>query len=103
MANALNPLIQFAIYACNYPIYHVHYGISSCNRSKLISSYCTVLEVISPDFSLELTGFFQGKHFIHFLVLKNFVLDKCILDLVAEQVYSKLQVINLKKGSYSKP
>ena len=25
--------------------------------------------VISPDFFLELTGFFQGKHFIHFLVL----------------------------------
>ena len=22
--------------------------------------------VISPDFSLELTGFFQGKHLIHF-------------------------------------
>ena len=36
--------------------------------------------VISPDFSLELTGFFPGKHFIHFLVLKmmdfrNFVLQ----------------------------
>ena len=26
--------------------------------------------VISPDFSLELTGFFPGKHLIHFLVLK---------------------------------
>ena len=57
--------------------------------------------VISPDFSLELTGFFPGKHLIHFLVLKmkdfrNFVLDNCILDFDAEQVYLKLQVINLK-------
>ena len=26
--------------------------------------------VISPDFSLELTGFFPGKHLLHFLVLK---------------------------------
>ena len=26
--------------------------------------------VISPDFFLELTGFFTGKHLIHFLVLK---------------------------------
>ena len=57
--------------------------------------------VISPDFSLELTGFFPGKHLIHFLVLKmkdfrNFVLDNCILDFDAEQVYLKPQVINLK-------
>ena len=56
---------------------------------------------MSPDFSLELTGFFQGKHFIHFLVLKmkdfrNFVLDNCILDFDAEQVYLKPQVTNLK-------
>ena len=59
--------------------------------------------VISPDFSLELTGFFQGKHLIHFLVLKmkdfwNFVLDNCILDFDAEQVYLKLQVTNLKNN-----
>ena len=45
-----------------------------------------LLPVISPDFSLELTGFFPSKHFIHFLVLKmkdfrNFVLDNCILTL----------------------
>ena len=58
--------------------------------------------VISPDFSLELTGFFPGKHLIHFLVLKmkdfcNFVLDNCILEFDAEQVYLKPQVINLKK------
>ena len=57
--------------------------------------------VISPDFSLELTGFFPGKHLIQFLVLKmkdfrNFVLDNCILDFDAEQVYLKPQVINLK-------
>ena len=25
---------------------------------------------MSPDFPLELTGFFQGKHLTHFLVLK---------------------------------
>ena len=41
--------------------------------------------MISPDFPLELTGYFPGKHFIHFLVLKmkdfrNFVLDNCILN-----------------------
>ena len=57
--------------------------------------------MISPDFSLELTGFFPGKHLIHFLVLKmkdsrNFVLDNCILEFDAEQVYLKLQVTNLK-------
>ena len=57
--------------------------------------------VISPDFSLELTGFFPGKHLIYFLVLKmkdfwNFVLDDCILDFDAEQVYLKSQVTNLK-------
>ena len=59
--------------------------------------------VISPDFPLELTGFFPGKHLIQFLVLKmkdfrNFVQDNCILDFDAEQVYSKLQVTNLKNS-----
>ena len=59
------------------------------------------LPVISPGFPLELTGFFQGKHFIHFLVLKmkdfrNFVLHNCILVFDAEQLYLKLQVTNLK-------
>ena len=53
------------------------------------------IQVISPDFPLELTGFFSGKRLIHFLVLKmkdfwNFVLDNCILDFDAEQVYLKL-------------
>ena len=57
--------------------------------------------VISPDFPLESTGFFPGKHLIHFLVLKmkdfrNFVQDNCILDFDAEQVYLKPQVTNLK-------
>ena len=56
--------------------------------------------MISPDFPLELTGFFPGKHLIHFLVLKmkdfrKFVLDNCILVFDAEQVYLKLQA-NLK-------
>ena len=59
--------------------------------------------VISPDFSFELTGFFPGIHSIHFLVLKtkdfrNFVLDTCILDFDAEQVYLKLQVTDLKNN-----
>ena len=60
-------------------------------------------QVISPDFPLQLTGFFPGKHLIQFLVLKmkdfqNFVLDNCILDFDAEQVYFKLQVTNLKNN-----
>ena len=59
--------------------------------------------MISPDFPLELTGVFPRKHLIHFLVLKikdfrNFVLDNCILDFDAEQVYLKLQVTNLKNN-----
>ena len=46
---------------------------------------------------------FFGKHLIHFLVLKmknfrNFVLHHCILDFDADQVYSKLQVTNLKNN-----
>ena len=57
--------------------------------------------MISPDFPLELTGFFPGKRLIHFLVLKmkdfrNFVLHNCILVFDAEQVYFKRQVTNLK-------
>ena len=57
--------------------------------------------MISPDFPLELTGFFPGKHLIHFLVLKmkdfrNFAIDNCILVFGAEQVYLKLQATNLK-------
>ena len=55
----------------------------------------------SPDFPLELTRFFPGKHLIHFLVLKmenflNFVLDNFIFVFDAEQVYLKLQATNLK-------
>ena len=45
---------------------------------------------------------FPGEALNPFLVLKmkdfwNFVLDNCILDFDAEQVYLKPQVINLKK------
>ena len=59
------------------------------------------LLVISPDFSLESTGFFPWKALNPFLVLKmkdfwNFVLDDCILVFDAEQVYLKLQATNLK-------
>ena len=58
--------------------------------------------MISADFPLVLTRLFPGKHLIQFLVLKmkdfrNFVLHNCILIFDAEQVYLKLQVINLKK------
>ena len=57
--------------------------------------------MIYPEFPLELTGFFSGKHLIQSLVLKrkdfrNFVLHDCILVFDAEQVYLKLQDINLK-------
>ena len=57
--------------------------------------------MISPNFPLELTRFFHGKHLIHFLVLKmqdfrNFVLHNCILVFDSEQVYLKLQVTNVK-------
>ena len=62
-----------------------------------------LISVISPDFSLEFTGFFPGKHLIPFLMLKmqdfrNFVLDNCILDFDAEPVYFKRQVTNLKNN-----
>ena len=55
-----------------------------------------VVQVISPDFSLKLTGFFPGKHLIHFLVLKmkdfrNFVLDNCILVFDPEQASHQSQ------------
>ena len=86
----------------------VNYSVSFCRRSwdcdddgmgneqrfsNLIC--CEELHVISPDFLLELTGFFPGKHLIHSLVLKtmafrNFVLGNCILAFDAEQVYLKL-------------
>ena len=57
--------------------------------------------VISPDFPLESTGFFPGKHFIHFLVLKmkdilKFVLHDCIFVFDTKQVYLQLQVNNLE-------
>ena len=54
------------------------------------------MAVISPDFPLELTGFFSGKHLIHFLVLKMKDFRNFVLDFDAEQVYLKLQVTNLK-------
>ena len=52
-------------------------------------------------FSPLIDWIFQGKHLIHFLVLKvkdfwNFVLHNCILVFDAKQVYLKLQVTNLK-------
>ena len=40
---------------------------SPVSRRAAVSS-----QVISPDFPLESTGFFSGKHLIHFLVLRIF-------------------------------
>ena len=47
---------------------------------------------VAGQVSSDISRFFPGKHLIHFLVLKmkafrNFVLDNCILDFDAEQVY----------------
>ena len=47
------------------------------------------MAVIDPDISLDLTGFFSGKHLIQFLANKmqdigNFVLHNCIFNLDAE-------------------
>ena len=57
--------------------------------------------VIYPDFSLNLTGFFSGKHLIQFLGNKtqdfrDFILHNCNLKFHAEQFYLKLQVTNVK-------
>ena len=62
-----------------------------------------LFSVISPDFSLESTGFFPGKHLIPFLVVnmkdyRNSVLDNCIIISDAEQVYLKLRATNLNLG-----
>ena len=100
---------------CRKPVVHIHASSSLIHTKKqyfkqiwffknisLTSSFTSIsFRVISPDFSLESTGFFQGKHLIQFLVLKmkhfrNFVLHNCILVFDAGQVYLKLQVINLK-------
>ena len=35
-----------------------------------VQHLCIVQDVISPDFPIKLTGFFLGKHSIHFLALK---------------------------------
>ena len=48
--------------------------------------------VIYPEFPLDLTGFFPGRHLIQFLPdkmqdFRNFVLHTCILIFDAEQVY----------------
>ena len=59
--------------------------------------------MIYPDFALDLTGFFLGKHLLQFLANKmhdfrNFVQhrDNCIFIFDAEQVYLKLQVTDVK-------
>ena len=57
--------------------------------------------MIYPDFPLDLTGLFPGKHLIQFLANKmhdfrNFPLPKCILNFDPEQVYLKLQLTNVK-------
>ena len=62
-----------------------------------------VRSVIYPNFrfSLDLTEFFPRMQLIQFLAnnmqdFQTFVLHYCILNYDAEQVYLKLQVINLK-------
>ena len=57
--------------------------------------------MIYPDFALDLTGFFLGKHLLQFLANKmhdfrNFVQHNCIFIFDAEQVYLKLQVTDVK-------
>ena len=57
--------------------------------------------VIYPDISLDLTGFFPGKHLFQFLANKmqdfgNLVLHDCIFNFDAEQVNFKSQVTNVK-------
>ena len=65
--------------------------------------------MIYPNFPLDLTGFFQGKHRIEVLANKmqyfqNFHLHNCILNFHSEQVYLKLQVTNVKnKKGIPKP
>ena len=51
-----------------------------------------VQRVIYPDFPLDLTGFFSGKHLIQILAdkmqdFRNFVVQNCILNFDDEQVY----------------
>ena len=51
-----------------------------------------LLIVIYPDFPLDLTGFFPGKHLTQFLANKmhdfrNFILHNCDLNFDAEQVH----------------
>ena len=41
-----------------------------CAGTTLVSQALSAGRVIYPDFPLELTGFFQGKHLLQFLVLK---------------------------------
>ena len=53
--------------------------------------------VIYLDFSLDLAGFFSGKHLIQFLANKMqdfqiFSLRKCILIFDAEQVYLRIKL-----------
>ena len=65
---------------------------------KYDKSLC--LGVISPYFSLEVTGFFTGKQSIYWCSkmkdFRNFVIDNCILVFDTEQVYLKLEATNLK-------
>ena len=67
----------------------------------ILEALALKLQVIYPDFPLNSTGFFQGKHLIQFLAYKmqdfwNFVLHNCILNFDAEQVHLKPQVTNVK-------
>ena len=65
---------------------------------------CIRLTCVYPDFPLDLTRFFQGKHLIQFLAdkmhhFRNFVLRNCIF--ATEEVYIEFQA--QAYGSCSKP
>ena len=73
------------------------------NLSSIISekSQHNWLQVIYPDFPLNLTEFFPGKHLIHFwankmLDVRNFVVPNCVFNFDAEQLYFKLQITKFK-------
>ena len=65
--NEVLPIVYFSLSLILQQLTVTH---STVNASGAILAASVVL-VIYPDFPLESTGFFQGKHLIHFLVLKT--------------------------------
>ena len=82
------------------PLFEPPPAAVAATATSTVAVHTTPAPVISPDFSHNLTGFFQGSTY-PFLVLKMkdfwiFVLHICILVFDAEQVCLKLQVTNLE-------